>query len=443
MAARCAPDPIHILCCADAGYAAWAGVMLASVLRFDHGTALHIHLLSDGIGGPALQRIAAMAEARHTTLSVHEIAPLLDAQSHRLPLGHHLSRATYARVFFADFLPASIERAIYLDVDILCRGSLRALWHHDLGPAIAAVVRDCAIDTDIVGDLAAAARMARDRHARRLGLPEDGSYFNSGVMLIDVRSWCDARIAEASLQWAVANTALVQLGDQDPLNVVLRDRVSWLDDGWNWLAHWAWREPGNDVRIVHFAGYDKPWHADHAGIGTTEWRDAKAASPFCDAALISRARSAAETADPRQIRVLATAGATTETAGGIEIIRNNPERGDVFVYGPHVALPPGAYTAAFHIASVEDMPTPGARPRRLLRFQIALLSGTKSIAILDIDIPSGVALHDMPVTLAFVLPGPVHDLECWLTASPGLRVELRSAVTLIRAEDSWRTAIAG
>jgi hypothetical protein len=72
-----------------------------------------------------------------------------------------------------------------------------------------------------------------------------------------------------------------------------------------------------------------------------------------------------------------------------------------------------------------------------------LLGGTKSIATLDIDVPPGVGLFDMPVTLAFVLPGPVHDLECWLTATPGVRVSFRSAVMLTRAEDSWRTAMAG
>jgi lipopolysaccharide biosynthesis glycosyltransferase len=443
MGARGAADTIHVLCCADAEYAPWAGVMLASVLRFDHGAALHIHLLSDGIGSPELQRIAAMTAANCAMLSVHEISPLLDAQSHRLPVTQHLSRASYARMFLADFLPASVARAIYFDIDIVCRGSLRALWNHDLGPAIAAVARDCAIGTDIVGDLAAAARMARDRHARRLGLPEDGTYFNSGVMLIDVRRWRDARIGEASLQWTISNPSLVQLADQDPLNVVLRDRVSWLDDGWNWLALWAWREPGDDVRIVHFAGPGKPWHGNYRGRGATDWLDAKAASAFRDAALLLRDHGVDETADPRQIRVLATAGATTELVSGIEIIRNDPDRGDVFVYGPHVALPPGAYTAAFHIASVEEMATPGTRQRKLLRFQIALLSGTKSIAMLDIEIPSRVALRDMPVMLAFVLPGPVHDLECWLTASPGLRVSIRSAVMLTRSEDCWRTAIAG
>jgi lipopolysaccharide biosynthesis glycosyltransferase len=443
MAALGAADPIHILCSADAGYATWAGVMLASILRADHGAALHIHMLSDNIGAPTLEQIAAMAATSHATFSVYEIAPFLDVRSHQLPIAQHLSRATYARLFFTDFLPASIARAIYLDIDILCRGSLRALWDHDLGPAIVAVAPDCAIGADIVGDLAAAARMARDRHARRLGLPEDGTYFNSGVMLIDVRRWRDAGIAEESLRWTIANPALLQLADQDSLNVVLRDRVSWLDDGWNWLAFWAWREPGNDVRIVHFAGPDKPWHAGYAGSGAAQWLDTKAASPFGDAPLLARPRGTAATADPRQIRVLATAGATTETAGGIEVIRNDPGRGDVFVYGPHVALPPGAYTAAFQIASVEDMPTRGMRPRKLLRFQIVLLGGTKSIATLDIDVPPGVGLFDMPVTLAFVLPGPVHDLECWLTATPGVRVSFRSAVMLTRAEDSWRTAMAG
>ncbi len=437
------PSPIHLVCGADAAYAAWAGVMLASVLRFDHGAGLHIHLLSDGADPPVLRQLGDMAAARGAGFSVHDVAGLLATRSDRLPLAQHLTRAAYARLFFAEMLPASATRAIYVDVDIICRAPLAALWGHDLGHAVAAVARDCAVGAEAGDDQADAARMARDRHARRLGLPEDGTYFNSGVMLIDVARWRAEAVGAACAAWTAAHPDLVQLADQDPLNVVLRDRVAWLDDGWNRLALWAWRAPDDAVRILHFAGPDKPWHSDHAGPGGAEWLAVKAASPLRDTKLVARGAppppvwQAGEDGDRRGLLVRATGGAALETAGAAALICNDPARVDVFAYGPHVALPPGSYAATFGLAVLADLPGEAPRPRKLLRVQACVLSGTKQIASLDVGVPPDTDWRDRPVTLDFVLPGPVHDLEFWVSASRGVRVNLNADVRLLRRHDAW------
>jgi UDP-glucose:(glucosyl)LPS alpha-1,3-glucosyltransferase len=437
------PGPIEVLCAADAGYGAWLGVMIASLLRFDHGAPLRIHLMSDGIDQATLATIAAMVEAADARLAIYDVTPVLDARSASLVVSAHLSRASYTRVFFGEIMPPAIDRLVYLDVDLVCRGPIGALWSVDLGAAVAAVARDCATGTGPAGDLAAAARMARNRHARRIGLPEDDGYFNTGVMLIDVWRWRAEQVATAAARWTKDNAARIELADQDPLNAVLRGRVAWLDDRWNCLAPWAWREPAADVNILHFAGPDKPWHADYAGWGSADWLAAKAACAFRDVPLVSRPGRAPQPRLPTEgdgtqsIRVRATANGTTETVDGLEVIRNDPACVDVFVYGPHVALPPGTYEARFLLTDIAELAAIAPGTRKLVRFQICLLSGTKSIAMLDLDVRPGMRVRDVPVTVGFVLPGPVHDLECWLTASPGVQAALRSDVVLRRLGAPW------
>ncbi len=433
---------IEVLCAADAGYAAWVGVMLASLLRFDH--RVRLHLLADGIGAAALDRIAKVG----AEVVVHDVAALLDAHAAELPLAQHLSRAAYARIFFADILPAAVSRVIYLDPDILCRFPLAELWAFDLDGAVAAAARDCAIGEDEWGDLAACARMARDRHAHRLGLPEDGGYFNTGVMLIDVARWREERIGPRTAAWIRANPGLVQLADQDALNCVLRGRVARLPDGWNWLAAWAWREPGADIRIVHFAGPDKPWHADYAGHAAAEWRRVKAASPFRGLRLLRRDGSAMPAVrrlaahlrrgDTRvRRRLFPTPSAKIETQDAIELFCNDPDRAEVYVNGPYLKLPPGAYDAEFLLWLLQDLPGEGADQRKFVRFEISLLGSHKSIARLEIDVPPGAVLRRMPVSLSFVLPGPVHDLECYVYASADVRSEVRSVVQITRRMTAW------
>jgi lipopolysaccharide biosynthesis glycosyltransferase len=442
-----AAPPISILVSADACYGTWLGVMLASLLHHDHGAKLHIHLMSDGIDRPTLDTIAIMVQAAGAQLAIYDVAPLLDDLKSTLLLRDYFTRAAYTKVFFDAILPPAVERLIYLDADLICRGSLGDVWAFDLAGEVAAVAVDCAIGADAFRDRGVAARAARDRHAKNLGLPEDGSYFNSGVILIDVARWREQGVAGAAAEWMKRNAAVLQLPDQDALNGILRGRVAWLDERWNWLAMWAWCEPTEDVTICHFAGPDKPWHADYAGHGAADWLAAKAASPFRDVPLVTRPGRTPRTLlsdagdNALTIRVRATAAGHQETIDGVEVIGNDPDCVDVFVFGPHVALPPGSYTAWLRLVELADIPALYAGTYKNARFQICVLSGTKSIASLDIEVAPGMDVRDMPVAVGFVLPGPVRDLECWLTASPGVRAKLRADVVLTRRNDAWWSAV--
>lgn len=48
----------------------------------------------------------------------------------------------YFRLFAFDFLQPKIEKLLYLDADVICKGSLKELVDVDLTKKIAAVVKD-------------------------------------------------------------------------------------------------------------------------------------------------------------------------------------------------------------------------------------------------------------------------------------------------------------
>jgi lipopolysaccharide biosynthesis glycosyltransferase len=435
--------------------------MLASVLRFDHGAPLHIHMMSDGIDAASIRRIAAMAEAKGAAFSVYDVETLLAGCSDDLPVTAHFPRAAYARVFLGAVLPPTVGRVIYLDVDTLCRGSLAALWAVDLGETVAAVTHNRAVGDEIGSDLGEVARLWRDYDALRLGLPQDGVYFNSGVMLIDLARWRDERIADAALQWLRANVALVRAADQDALNCVLRARVTFVSDAWNWLAMCAWHEPGDDVRIMHFAGPEKPWHADCRVWGTAEWRAVKAASPFHGVRLKLKAGgvpSIRQTVRFHAVRLLRRPVAmartglrcdvrhrrpmwapeigVTETIGGVQTITNDAGNGELSVRGPNFTLPPGSYAMDFRLTLLEDIPWQG-ESRKFVRFEIRSVQETKIIVARDVAVVPGAKRRDVPVTLDFVLPGPAPDVHCRVRATPGLRLKMQSHFLLMR-RTAWR-----
>jgi hypothetical protein len=310
-------------------------------------------------------------------------------------------------------------------------------------------VRDTATVSDAVGYIALAARELRARNARRLELPPDDSYFNAGIMLIDVGRWRAADIGRLALQWTAANPDRAELSDQDGLNRVLYGRVVRLDDAWNVLAQWAWQEPADGVKILHFAGPDKPWQADYTAHGSGEWRAVKAASPFRDVPLVEPEASAAATPPPdegaRRLRVRGVSGTSGcmagEAIGTVRLARLPSGRSGVTIGLRETALPPGSYTLALVMAEITDKSASAAEYRKWMRFEVC--AGTRSLATLELDVVAGMALREMPVSVGFVLLGPARMLTCWLAASGGVGAKLRADMTLTRLPDAWRTALAG
>ena len=80
----------------------------------------------------------------------------------------------YYRLFAARYLPTEIDRVLYLDPDIVVNGNLQELY-----------------DTPLNGYLFAAATHVREIMRKinvlRLGMHEDGTYINSGVLLMNLK----------------------------------------------------------------------------------------------------------------------------------------------------------------------------------------------------------------------------------------------------------------
>jgi lipopolysaccharide biosynthesis glycosyltransferase len=170
-------------------------------------------------------------------------------------------------------------RVLYLDCDMLVLSSLAPLLQFDLQARTAAAT--------INHPPFSIMRVAIPK-ARRAGVPEDGSYFNAGVILFDVERWNardTGKRARAYLS-AFPNTRLL---DQDALNIALAGDWLPLDMEWNSPAGpldtapmlrgmslidpslmatlELWKRAQAGARILHFTGQPKPWEPDYS------WRE--------------------------------------------------------------------------------------------------------------------------------------------------------------------------
>lgn len=177
------------------------------------------------------------------------------------------SKVYYYRFKIPELFP-KINRALYLDTDILVMDSLRFLFDLDLGDNIVAF----GPNANLEGQLQNA----------RLGLKSQHIYFNAGIMLIDCKKWKEKKIYEQAKSVALKMYDSLKFADQDILNIIFENNYKMFTPKYNlwpgmnfdsytptlehykiWFSH---TNIENEViveaikkpTIIHFAGGAKP-----------------------------------------------------------------------------------------------------------------------------------------------------------------------------------------
>ena len=169
-----------------------------------------------------------------------------------------------ARLLMGRLLPEEFERVLYLDGDTIVIGDLEPLWETDLGGC---VMGACAEPT------------ANRERKKELGL-EGKPYYNSGVLLVDLKRWREEKAAEKVLAFYRERGGKLFAPDQDALNGGLAGEIMTLPPKYNFYnIYWYYpyetlvkiyqpaeymgeeefRESAEKPVVVHFLGEDRPW----------------------------------------------------------------------------------------------------------------------------------------------------------------------------------------
>ncbi len=128
-----------------------------------------------------------------------------------LPASDVWSSAMYFRLVALDYLSKDYDVALYLDADVICDGQL------DLA---ANLIEDkvCGVIADDIG--------VRTKSETRLHTPQlSETYFNSGVMFVNLKKWHEKRVTLQCFELLSAENAKQRFKypDQDVLNLILRN----------------------------------------------------------------------------------------------------------------------------------------------------------------------------------------------------------------------------
>ncbi len=184
-------------------------------------------------------------------------------------------------VYFRLFAPAifqNYDSILYLDSDLVALADVADLLRRDLGSALVAASHDCKFEGDLRNPHSLPGCRFKE-NALRCGIEyqPDDSYFNSGVMVMNLRAMREENTLERFLT-AIRLVKKPMLPDQDILNLVCRGRVKFLPPAWNAMA-WMAEPARHEAKILHFAE-KKPWDFRYAGdSGGRYWQYSRISPP--------------------------------------------------------------------------------------------------------------------------------------------------------------------
>lgn len=242
--------------------------MLTSLLESNPHNHCIIHILTDGIGQDDRARFNSLAANHHCQINITNIPQtLIDDLPERIGKWH---RSICFRLLAPDLLPSDIERVIYLDCDITVDTDLMPLWETVLGGMpCGAVTEEEGPDSDLMHYLSEIIP----------GLDLSQRYFNSGVLLMDLRMFRTKQLHAKALRYIKEFGNMLQCPDQDALNIVLSQQCRPLSLKWNVQSRFFiksyYEMLTSDKRemmraialrrisgIIHFTGEKHPWDKD-------------------------------------------------------------------------------------------------------------------------------------------------------------------------------------
>ncbi len=210
---------LAIVSCCNTNFVPHLAAMFVSILENSpSAAAVHFYVIDDNINFESKQLL--YFTIKHTQINAE--LTFLKINPHffkNVVTSERIPKTAYYRIAIPElFRGSQIERLLYMDCDMIALDDVAKLWTVDLGENIIAAVEDAGFH----------------QRLEKMAIPaESMCYFNSGLLLIDVKKWLNLDVTTKVLRFIEENPDKLRFHDQDALNAVLHDRWTLLHPKWN------------------------------------------------------------------------------------------------------------------------------------------------------------------------------------------------------------------
>lgn len=258
--------PIFFAC--DENFVKYTMVAIRSVIEnASPENQYKIHILHMGITEGTRKKATDMS-TENVSIEFVDVAERMDSIKDRLPVRDYYTATTYYRLFIPEMYP-EYRKALYIDSDTVVLKDVAELYSVSLGKTYAGVCPDRVVaQTEILGDYTEKVLGVKREH-----------YFNAGVMLINCKQFRENHLLEEFIEM-LGIYSFVVAQDQDYLNLICQDQVTYVHPKWNAQVFGQLACPINEVGILHYNMAAKPWHYEDCRLAEYFWKYAKMVSEY-------------------------------------------------------------------------------------------------------------------------------------------------------------------
>lgn len=244
----------------DEGYAEVFKVLLHSLYLNNKETHFNIYLLHDEMSEDTLVDLQNHIEYYKYNFFPIDCREYLE-QSENFRINRYYTIEMYLWLFAPYLLPKEVDRALYLDADIVNMNSIEDFYFQDFEDHLF-VAMDYKIKNQIIQPF----------NNLRLRTIAADNYFNTGIVLMNIQKLREERTPKEISEAVVDNKAILILPDQDVFNYLYFNEVK--ENPWEIYNvdprlyqvfqlinpekyNLGWVE--DEVIFIHYAGKHKPW----------------------------------------------------------------------------------------------------------------------------------------------------------------------------------------
>jgi lipopolysaccharide biosynthesis glycosyltransferase len=250
-------EPVVIALTSDDRYFSGLYCALASTLSYlNPARTLNVKVLDGGLSKSSRDTLLRLADMIGRDFGLEFVSADTSVFG-AATLGPGNSHMTYCRILLPKLL--DVPRLIYLDCDTLVFRDLSALFDQQLRRhKVVAAVRDSETLSLSQDSLVL---------AKAMNLPEQGAYFNCGVMLLNLDELRKQQFFESAVDFLNRWSGKCRFWDQSAVNFVLHGQIDDLPEYWN-RASWRFdAQQNNDLDCVLHYTTSAPWLRRSPGPG--------------------------------------------------------------------------------------------------------------------------------------------------------------------------------
>lgn len=168
-----------------------------------------VYLIEDEVSAESKSRFQDIAKTYRRNIITLPMPKPEEMAKINIYIPSNLKMATCGRLFISKLLPDDIDKIIYADCDTLFLSPISSLWDLD-------------ISDDYVGMVCIP---TSKNHKRIIGISPDSVYYNSGLMLVNLKRWREEKVDQAFMEYIRKQNGFVPYPDEGVLNAVFEGKI--------------------------------------------------------------------------------------------------------------------------------------------------------------------------------------------------------------------------